>query len=147
MDEESILLKRHGGFRGLTDEQIRQIAADCELLELASGDVLHRASEHLKFLYLIVEGRFEQAIQDPRGNVVQRKYLGRGSQFGAVAAAQAVPVPVTVVAVEPSRVLRLEYDKFLEHVTRTPKLLHILLQDLGSAFKQTYSLDRIHIQS
>jgi predicted acylesterase/phospholipase RssA/CRP-like cAMP-binding protein len=147
MDEKSILLRRHGGFRGLTDEQIQQIAADCELLELETGDVLHRAGEHLKFLYLIVQGRFEQTIQDPHGNVVQRKYLGRGSQFGAVAAAQVDPVPVTVVAVEPSSVLRLEYDTFLEHVTGIPKLLRNLLRDIGSAFKQTFSLDRIHAQS
>ena len=147
MDEKSLLLKRHGGFRGLTDEEIQQIAADCELLELATGDVLHRAGEHLKFLYLIVQGRFQQTTQDPRGNVVQRKYLGRGSQFGAVAAAQEDPVPITVVAVEPSSVLRLEYDTFLQHVIRFPKLLGNLLRDIGTAFKQTFSLDRIHAQS
>jgi predicted acylesterase/phospholipase RssA len=86
-------------------------------------------------------------MQDPRGNVVQRKYLGRGSQFGAVAAAQEDPVPITVVAVEPSSVLRLEYDTFLEHVARIPRLLRNLLRDIGSAFKQTFSLDRIHAQS
>ena len=147
MDEKPILLKRHGGFRGLTDEEIQQIATDCELLELATGDVLHRAGEDLKFLYLIVQGRFEQTMQDSRGTVIQKKYLGRESQFGAVAAAQADPVPMTVVAVEPSSVLRLDYDTFLQYVARIPKLLHNLLQDIGSAFKQTFSLDRIHTQS
>jgi CRP-like cAMP-binding protein len=147
MDEKSILLRRYGGFRGLTDEEVQQIAVDCDLLELATGDFLHHAGQHLKFFYVIVEGRFEQTVQDRRGNVVQRKYLGRGSQFGGVAAAQVDPVPITVVAVEPSRVLRLDYDKFLEYVTRIPTLLHNLLQDVGNAFKQTYSLDRIHTQS
>jgi predicted acylesterase/phospholipase RssA/CRP-like cAMP-binding protein len=147
LDEKSILLKRHGGFRGLTDDEIRQIAADCELLELATGDVLHRAGDVLKFLYLIVEGRLEQTIQDPRGNIVQKNYLGQGSQFGAIAAAQVDPVPVTVIAVEPTRVLRLDYDKFLQHVSGIPKLLVNFIQDIGSAFKQTYRLDRIHAQS
>ena len=55
MDEKSILLKRHRGFRELTDEEIQQIAADCDLLELETGHVLHRAGEHLKVLYLVVE--------------------------------------------------------------------------------------------
>ena len=119
MDEKFLLLKRHGGFRGLTDEEIQQIADDCELLELETGDVLHRAGEQLKFLYLIVQGRLNKPSRIPAEIVIQ-KYLGRGSQFGAVAAAQVDPVPITVVAVEPSSVLRLDYDKFLQYVAKFP---------------------------
>ena len=146
MDEKSLLLKRHRGFRGLTDEDIRQIAADCELLELETGHVLHRAGEHLHVLYLVVEGRLQHTILDGRGNAIQTKYVLRGSQFGAVAAAQTEPVPITVTVVEPSRVLRLEYETFLQHVTRIPTLLRNFLEDIGGAFKQTFSLDKIHSQ-
>ena len=114
MDEKFLLLKRHGCTVGLTDEEIRQMADDCELLQLQTGDFLYRAGEPPRFLYLIVQGRLKHTIQDPRGNIVIQKHLGRGSQFGAVAAAQVDPVPITVVAVEPSSVLRLDYDKFLQ---------------------------------
>ena len=54
MDEKLLLLKRHGCTVGLTDEEIRQMADDCELLQLETGDFLYRAGEPPKFLYLIV---------------------------------------------------------------------------------------------
>jgi predicted acylesterase/phospholipase RssA/CRP-like cAMP-binding protein len=147
LDEKFLLLKRHGCSVGLTDEEIRQMADDCDLLQLNTGDFLYRAGEPPKFLYLIVQGRLKHTLQDPRGNDVVQKYLARGSQFGAVAAAQVQPVPITVVAVEPSGVLRLEYDKFLKYLARFPKLLLTFIRDVGTAFKQTFNLDRIHPQS
>ena len=146
MDEKFLLLKRHGCCVGLTDEEIRQMADDCELLQLKTGDFLYRAGEPPKFLYLIVQGRLKHTIQDPHGNEVIQKYLGRGSQFGAIAAAQVDPVPITVVAVEPSSVLRLDYDKYLQYVAKFPRLLVNFIRDVGTAFKQTFSLDRIHSQ-
>ena len=146
MDEKLLLLKRHGCCVGLTDEEIRQMADDCELVPLPTGDFLYRGGEPPEFLYLIVQGRLKHTIQDPHGNIVIQKYLGRGSQFGAVAAAQVDPVPVTVVAVEPSSALRLDYDKFLQYVARFPKLLVTFIRDIGTAFKQTFNLDRVHSQ-
>jgi len=146
VDEKFLLLKRHGCCVGLTDEEIRQMADDCELLQLKTGDFLYRAGEPPKFLYWIVQGRLKHTIQDPHGKEVIQKYLGRGSQFGAIAAAQVDPVPITVVAVEPSSVLRLEHDKYLQYVAKFPRLLVNLIRDVGTAFKQTFSLDRIHSQ-
>ena len=94
----------------------------------------------------IVQGRLKHTIQHPHGNDVIQKYLGRGSQFGAIAAAQVDPVPITVVAVEPSSMLRLDYDKYLQYVAKFPRLLVNFIRDVGTAFKQTFSLDRIHSQ-
>ena len=42
-DDRSLLLKRHGCSAGLTDDEIQRIAADCELLQLEMGEVLHRS--------------------------------------------------------------------------------------------------------
>ncbi len=146
MDEKSILLKRHGCSVGLTDEEIREIAGDCELVELETGEVLHRAGEHLKCLYLVVQGRLKHTIHDPRGNEIARSYLVRGGQFGAIAAAQQDPVPITVVAVEPSAVLKLDYEKYLEYVGRLPRFLLNFIQGVGDAFKQTFRIDRVRSQ-
>ena len=146
VDERFLLLKRHRGFRELADEDLQQIAADCDLLELETGHVLHRAGSDLDVVYLVVEGRLKHTVLDARGNEIRTKYLGRGLQFGAVAAAQEEPVPITVVAVEPSRVLRLDFDRFLQYLAKLPKLLRNFIQDVGNAFKQTFQVDRVHSQ-
>jgi predicted acylesterase/phospholipase RssA/CRP-like cAMP-binding protein len=144
MDEKFVTLKRYGGMRGLSEQELRRIADDCDQLELASGDLLHQSGNHLDFIYFVVQGRLDHTINDLHGNEVARKYLTRGSQFGAVAAAEAGPVPITVVAVEPSIVLRLDYQKFLRYVAAIPQLLLNLIQDIGTAFKQTFQIDQLH---
>ena len=144
MDEKFVMLKRYGGMRGLSEQDLRRIADDCDQLELASGDLLHQSGDHLDFIYFVVQGRLEQTINDLHGNEVACKYLTRGTQFGAVVAAEAGPVPMTVVAVEPSTVLRLDYQKFLRYVADIPQLLLNLIQDIGTAFKQTFQIDRLH---
>ena len=61
-------------------------------------------------VYLIVHGRLRQTLVDMHGNVLLQRFLTRGTQFGALGAAQSDPVPVEVIAVEPSAVLKLDFE-------------------------------------
>ena len=108
MDEKLILLKRYGGLRELSEKDLRQIADNCEQNQLESGDILYRSGAPLDCLYFVVQGCLEWTIFDAQGKETGRKHLTRGSQFGAIAAAQLKPVPINVVAIEPSTVLRLD---------------------------------------
>ncbi len=146
MDEKFVMLKRYHGMRGLSDEEIGRIASDCQVVELKRGEWLHAAGQTLKYIYFVGRGRLEHDIQDLHGNLVVRKYLTRGAQFGAVVAAQMEPAPVTVVALEPSVVLQLDYQAFLRYVAEIPRLLLNFIQDVGSAFKQTFQIDRLQNQ-
>ena len=146
MDEKFIILKRYPGFRGLSDDVIRSIADECETVRLGKGEYLHRAGEVLNDQYFIGEGRLEHRIQDAHGNIVARKYLTRGSQFGAVSAGLTEPPPIDVQALEPCMVLRLDYEKWLDYVAENRKLLVNFIQDVGTAFKQTFRIDKLHTQ-
>jgi CRP-like cAMP-binding protein len=146
MDEKLVMLKRYGGFRELSEEDLCQIADDCVQIQLKTEDILFQSGAPLDCLYFVVQGRLEWTIFDPQGNEKGRKYLTQGSQFGAIAAAQSKPVPINVVAVEPSTVLRLDYQKFLRYLAEMPQLLLNFIQDTGSAFKQTFQVDRLHVQ-
>lgn len=144
MDEKLVMLKRYGGLRELSEKELLQIADDCIQIQLKSGDVLYESGAPLDSLYFVVQGCLEWTIFDPQGKEVGRKHLTRGSQFGAVAAAQSKPVPINVVAMEPSTVLRLDYQRFLRYLAEIPQLLLNFIQDTGSAFKQTFNVDRLH---
>ncbi len=146
MDRKFVLLRRHGCMDGLTDEEVSKIADDCEMIEVETNGVLHQAGDVLDSLYLIVQGRLKQSVQDPRGNEVLQNFLVRGTQFGGLAAAQLEPVHISVVAVEPSTVIKLDYKTFLDHTVANPKLLVNFIKLIGTMLKQTLRIDRVHRQ-
>jgi predicted acylesterase/phospholipase RssA/CRP-like cAMP-binding protein len=146
MDQKFIILKRYPGLRGLSDDVIRGMADECEEVQLKTGEFLHHAGQPLDKMYFVGEGRFEHRIQDPHGNIVARRFLTRGSQFGAVAAALEDPPPIDVEALEPSLVLRLDFKRLLAYLTENEKFLLNFIQDVGTAFKQTFRVDRINTQ-
>ena len=99
-NDKVLLFRSHECARGLSDEAVRDICDAAELVRYAPGDVLHRANDRLDVVYFIVHGRIKQSVLDIHGNPLLQRFLTRGSQFGALAAAQTEPVPVDVVAVE-----------------------------------------------
>ena len=146
MDRKFIILKRYPGLRGVDDDVIRQVADDCIEVSLAKGDFLHRAGEVLDHFYFIGEGRLEQTIFDLHGNIAGRRFLTRGAHFGAIAGADQKPVPTDCVALEPSVVLRMDYEKLLDYLSQHRQLLVNFIQDVGSAFKQSFRVDRQNVR-
>jgi NTE family protein len=108
--DKLLLLKSHECSNGLNDEALQEIANTAELVQVDSGEYLHRANQKLTSVYFIVHGRLKQSIVDMHGNVLLQHFLSRGTQFGALGAAQADPIPVDVVAIEPSAALRIDFD-------------------------------------
>ncbi len=74
---------------------------------------VHRANQAISAVHFVVHGRLKQSVVDMHSNVLLQRFLTRGSQFGALGAAQSDPVPVDVVAVEPSAVLKLDFETTL----------------------------------
>jgi len=111
--DKLLLLKSHECSRGLSDEAIREIVDATELVQYDTSEYLHRANQAIESVYLVVRGRLKQTVVDMHGNVLLQRFLTCGSQFGALGAAQTDPVPVDVVAVEPSTVLKLDFETFL----------------------------------
>ena len=116
-----LLFKSHECSRGLSDEALRDISAATELVQFDTGEYVHHANHAIESVFLVVHGRLKQAVVDMHGKVLFHRFLTRGSQFGALAAAQADPVPVDVVAAEPSAALKLDFETTLrftrEHET------------------------------
>jgi predicted acylesterase/phospholipase RssA/CRP-like cAMP-binding protein len=110
IEDKFLLLKRHVCSEGLSDEVVREIADECDLVRLEAGECLHRANEKFESVYLLIHGRINQTVRDFRGNILLERHQTAGAQLGALACAIGEPAPVDLIAEEPSVLLRLDYQ-------------------------------------
>ena len=118
-DRKLLLLKSHQCAEGLTDDELLEVAEHTELVEYETGEYAHRADERVTAVSLVVQGRFRGTALDRQGHPVLELVFTRGDQFGAVAAAYGETLSATIVAEEPSTVLKLDYQAALELTKRT----------------------------
>ena len=75
-------------------------------------------------------------IHDMHGKELNREFMTRGEQVGMLTAAQIRPVPINVVATEPSDVLKIDYRKTLELGAKFPRFQLNLLRLVGDAVRK-----------
>jgi NTE family protein len=141
-DDKLILLKSHDCSRGLSEEVLHEIANAAELVKVNSGDYLHRADQPIESVHLIVHGRFQQEVVDISGKVIIQRFLSRGSQFGALAAAQADPIPVNVFALEPSATLKFDFETTLGFTRKHESFGRNLVQSISNMVTQALCSNR-----
>ncbi len=99
---------------GLSDDVIQLIAKACQLVRCDSGEILHSANHPIDSVYLLIHGRIVQSLFDIQGNLLMRSDQTSGGQLGALGAALGEPIPIEMVAAEPTTLLRLDYPTILE---------------------------------
>lgn len=140
--DKLLLFKSHECSKGLSDDAQREISDAAELVQFDSGDYLHRANQPMTSAFLVVHGRLKQLVLDMHGNVLLQRFLKRGAQIGALGAAQSDPVPVEVIAVEPSAVLKLDYETMLRF-TRQHEIFGLnLTRSIAGMVKDVLLSDR-----
>ncbi len=105
-------LRRAPIFKGLTDDEIRLVAASCAEEERDSGDVIFVEGSTADRFYIVMEGRVEvwKNYYDPRPDLLA--VHGSGRFFGEMALIDELPRSATVVAKEKTRLLYLYRDDF-----------------------------------
>ena len=141
-DDKFLLLKLHPCSEGLSDSVVQEIAEICDLIKGNSGEILHRANEPIAFVYLLIHGRIKMSIIDIQGNVLLEQHLIAGSQVGALAAASGEPSPVQVEIMEPTTLLRLDYQKIFELTNRHDTFRQNLSRIIAEAVKNTLMRER-----
>jgi predicted acylesterase/phospholipase RssA/CRP-like cAMP-binding protein len=141
-DDKLQLFKSHECSKGLSDEALKEISDAAELVQCESGQYLHHASRPIKSVYLVVQGRLRASIVDIHGNEILQRFLTRGMQFGALGAAQAEPIPMNVVAQEPTALLRLDFKKALDFTRKHSAFGLNLTQSIASMVRQVLMSER-----
>lgn len=142
-EENFVYLKRHACSSGLSDDEIMQIAEATELVKVEPGQYVHRANEKLTAIYLVVQGRLKVTLQDSDGAETEMRSLTRGTQFGILIGARIDPIPMNLIANEPSTLLRLDYQKMLDFAATIPAFQLNLFRLVGDDVKKQLSIDRL----
>ena len=140
--DKLLLFKSHECSKGLGDDAIKEISDAAELVQCEPGEYLHRAGDQITSVYLVVHGRLRQSLIDIHGKEILHRFLTRGTQFGALGAAQAEPMPVNVVAQEPSALLRFDFHRARELTKRHDAFGINLTRLIANMVRQVLMSDR-----
>lgn len=111
--DKFLLLRTHRSTRGLSDEAVREIADEAELVRFNAGDIVHQQNAVVTSLDLVVAGRLSVSMMDKHGNMTVRRFQPAGGQYGLLSAALGEPAGVQCIAEDPTTLLRLDYQVVL----------------------------------
>ena len=86
----------------------------------------------------VLRGRLKAVRVDARGTESLFRMIERGEQFGMMVGALAEPVPVRVVALEPTTVLSLDYEQAMELTLAHPDLRRLWLTTYAGSLRKLF---------
>ncbi len=128
--DRAIALHQAPLFAALTPDELLPLAELCSDVELGQGERLFGEGEPGDSLYVIVAGRV--GIEQAGRRVAE---LGVGECVGELAALDWEPRSATVVALEPTDLVRLERDDLLDQLGDHPELLRALAVVLSARLR------------
>jgi predicted acylesterase/phospholipase RssA/CRP-like cAMP-binding protein len=137
-DEVIPLLKVHEFFEGVSDEAIQEVARQARVVHHAAGTVVHEANVVLTTVGFVLRGRLKAIRVDTRGTESLFRMIERGEQFGMMVGALAEPVPIRVVALEPTTVLNLDFEQAIDLTFRFPDLRRMWLTSFAGSLRKHF---------
>jgi NTE family protein len=134
-DEVIPLLKVHEYFQGASDETLQEIARLGRVAQFPAGSIVHEADVVLTTVGFVLRGRLKAVRISPRGDESLFRMIERGEQFGLMVSALGESVPIRVVALEPTTILRLDYEETLELMFTRPDLRRLWLKSYAGSLR------------
>jgi predicted acylesterase/phospholipase RssA/CRP-like cAMP-binding protein len=138
MDDVIPLLKVHEYFRGMPDEVLHEVVRHAQVTQHAIGEVVHEANVLLTTVGFVLRGRLKAVRVDARGAESLFRLIERGQQLGMMIGAVGEPVPIRIVALEPTTLLGLDYEQALELSFRHPDLRRLWLRTFAGNLKKHF---------
>jgi NTE family protein len=132
------LLKVHEYFQGVSDEALQEVAQQARVSQHPVGAVVHEANAALTAVGFVLRGRLKAVRVDSRGSESLFRMIERGEQFGMMVGALAEPVPIRVIALEPTTILGLEFEQAIELTGRFPDLRRIWLTTFAGSLRKHF---------
>ncbi len=137
-DEVIPLLKVHEYFRGASDETVEEVARLGRVAHYPAGSVVHEADVVLTTVGFVLRGRLKAVRVSPGGTESLFRMIERGEQFGMMVGALNEPVPIRVVALEPTTILRLDYEEAMELTMARPELRRLWLKTYAGSLRKIF---------
>ena len=117
-------------FSGLSQKELRYIAALGTTLEIKAGYVLTNESDYGRDAFLIVSGAARCLVDD-----VEVAVLGPGELFGEIALLDGAPRSATVIAESDMKVTSFDRREFVRLVAVSPKVALKLLAAMATRLR------------
>jgi predicted acylesterase/phospholipase RssA/CRP-like cAMP-binding protein len=137
-DDVLALLKVHAYFRDVSDETLADVVREGWVTQHAAGEVVHEANELLSAVGFVLRGRIKAVRVDDRGTESLFRMIERGEQFGLMIGALSEPVSIRAVALEPTTLLRLDFEKSIDLTFRFPELRRLWLTTFAGNLKKHF---------
>ena len=135
--EKVLLLQDVDIFEHTSTEDLSHVAAIAEEIEFQTGDVIYKEDEIPDSMYVVIEGK----VRLTRGGkeVTVAKNM---DAFGTWALFDDEPRVATATALEPSQILRLDKEEFIDlladHVGITQSIMKTLTKKLRTLITRVY---------
>ena len=137
-DEVIPLLKVHEYFQGASDETLEEVARLGRVAQYPAGSVVHEADVVLTTVGFVLRGRLKAVRVSTDGTESLFRMIERGEQFGMMVGALGESVPIRVVALEPTTVLKLDYEEAMELTLARPDLRRLWLKTYAGSLRKFF---------
>jgi NTE family protein len=137
-DDIISLLKVHEYFQGVSEDTLQEVMRHAQVAHHPAGCVVHEADVVLTTVGFVLRGRLKAVKVSSRGTESLFRMIERGEQFGLMVGALAEPVPVRVIALEPTTVLRLDYEQAMEMTLAHPELRRRWLKTFAGSMRKLF---------
>jgi len=117
---------------------VNDVVRHARTTQHAAGSVVHEANALLTTVGFVLNGRLKAVRVDIRGVESLFRMIDRGEQYGMMVGAIAEPVPIRVIALEPTTVLNLDYEEAMELTLRHPDLRRLWLKTYARLLKRHF---------
>jgi len=129
-------LKRADLFKGLSESQMEELAANSDMLHCQRHHRFYFAEEASDSVYLVKEGRIRLERTNEEGREILLDILAPGEIFGELALADEETRTHSAEAIEESLVCAFARDRFLGILQRNPELAFRVVKLIGVRFRQ-----------
>jgi CRP-like cAMP-binding protein len=145
------LLQKIGLFSDLSAQELDTLSRSLRVRRFARGEVVCHRDDPGNALYVIEEGFVKIGLTSPDGREVILTLMGPGDFFGELALLDGEARSADVTAVEPTGVLMLQRDFFLQfleaHPGASPRLLAALTRQIRRLTNQVYDSTFFDLQT
>jgi CRP-like cAMP-binding protein len=127
-------------FAGLSEKSLLELAEKLEPLTLQENEILFKKGEPGNALFIIQEGWVKAFAENTRGEEIVLNEFGPGESFGEMSLVDGRPRSATIQTTNPTRLLMLRQESFLEILAQQPTFALELLRDISNKlrFAATY---------
>lgn len=118
-------------FSGLSEEDLEKIQAICTGLAFKKGEIIFQEGDRGEGFYIVQDGKVKVFKLSFEGKEQILHIYGPGHTFGEVPVFQGKSFPASSMALEPSKILFLPRNRFVELIAQAPALAMNMLADLS----------------